>query len=59
MCKHQYLEMSVNSKKVMIFCHLKDAESNELLKLCIGQRYCNIKNEYIPHNQKENCKYYE
>ena len=59
MCKSSYQQMSVNSKKLMIFCHLKDAESNELLRLCACQRYCNNKDEYIPHNQKENCKYYE
>jgi len=51
--------MSVNSKKVMIFCHLKDTESNELLKLCSCQRYCNNEDKYIPYKQVENCKYYE
>ena len=59
MCKNSYQQMSINSKKEMIFCHLKDSEENELLRLCTCQRYCNNEDKYIPHKQMESCKYYE
>lgn len=45
----------------MLFCKLKDNKESlsEMMKLCNGQRFCSDEDKYIPHKQKENCKYYE
>jgi len=59
MCKYAYEDFSDRAKKIMIFCHLKDNENSEMLKLCTSQRYCNNEDKYIPYKQKENCKYCE
>ena len=59
MCKYAYEKYVMKSKREMIFCKLKDNETDDLAKLCIAQRYCDEKDKYIPHKQKERCKYYE
>ena len=43
----------------MLLCDLKRNENDELMRLCICQRYCNREDKYIPHQQKEQCKDYE
>ncbi|MEZ3425597.1 MAG: hypothetical protein K1W39_18165 [Lachnospiraceae bacterium] len=61
MCNNCYEHFSKRSNKIMLFCKLKEHEktSNEMLKLCICQRFCNDKDKYIPYNQKEGCRYYK
>jgi hypothetical protein len=59
MCKNEYEKMSVSSKRIMLFCHLKEKETNELLRICTSQKYCGEKEKYIATNQRVNCKYYE
>lgn len=59
MCLHSYEKLSNKTGEIMIFCHLKDNESNELMQLCVSQRFCNKKDKYIPSDQKKYCKYYE
>lgn len=61
LCKKCYEKLLERSGKIMLFCKLKDDEPNlsEMLKLCICQRFCSDKDKYIPHKQRERCKYYE
>lgn len=59
MCKYEYEQLSVSTKRTMIFCHLKDDNTEELLRICNSQRYCNIKDCYIATDQRNNCKNYE
>ena len=59
MCRHCYEEYINRTDKIMLVCDLKNDESDELLRLCICQRYCNKDDKYIPYNQKEQCKEYE
>ena len=59
MCKNSYEKMSEKTKKIMIFCELKKSETNELLKLCVSQRYCGEEGKYVPAKQKQFCKFYE
>ncbi len=59
MCKNAYEKLSTKTEEIMIFCKLKEYEQNELLKLCISQRYCNKSKKYIPADQKKYCKNYE
>ena len=58
MCKNAYENLSNTTNKVMIYCHLNDCETNEMLKLCCKIRFCDEKDKYIFHNEKE-CKRYE
>lgn len=58
MCKYAYEAFSNLSSKVMIYCHLKDNEKSDIMKLCIGQRYCNTVNKYVEYNQRNICKHY-
>lgn len=46
------------NNKIMLFCKLK-ALDNDLLNICVGQKFCEKKGKYVPHNQEKNCKYYE
>lgn len=55
-CYEKYLE---HARRIMLFCLRKAGNGPELLKLCDCQRYCSEKDKYIPHKQKESCKYYE
>ncbi len=62
MCKNCYEKFVERSGKIMLFCKLLDADKEvktEMMKLCICQRFCMDKDKYIPHQQKEGCKYYE
>ena len=62
MCKHCYKKFLERSNKVMLFCKLLEENNdnkNEMAKLCIRQRFCDEKDEYIPYKQKEGCKNYE
>lgn len=61
MCKNCYEKYCERSKKVMLFCRLLDAKQskNEMMKLCIRQRFCSDKDKYIPYQQQEGCKDYE
>ena len=59
MCKHCYENFVNRTEKIMLLCDLKESENDELMKLCICQRYCNREDKYIPHQQKEQCKDYE
>lgn len=61
MCKNCYEKFVERSGKKMLFCKLLDEDKNlknEMIKLCICQRFCKDKNKYIPNNQKQNCKNY-
>ncbi len=59
MCKNAYEKLSTKTDEIMIFCKFKDSEPNELLRLCISQRYCSKSKKYIPADQKKYCKKYE
>lgn len=59
MCKHSQELESPTTKKIMIYCLLHENENNEMLRLCISQKYCSEKDKYIEINQKRDCKYYE
>ena len=62
MCQNCYEKYCERSKKVMLFCGLKDNDSSytsEIEKLCSCQRFCSEEDKYIPHNQKLACKYYK
>lgn len=62
MCKNCYEKFVERSGKIMLFCKLLDVDKEaktEMMKLCIFQRFCSDKDKYIPHQQKEGCKYYE
>ena len=62
MCKNCYEKFVERSRKIMLFCKLLDSDKEaktEMMKLCICQRFCSDKDKYIPHQQKEGCKYYE
>lgn len=56
MCKNAYEKLSESTKKIMIFCRLKELKS--LDGICISQRFCPDKDKYIAFNQKKNCKKY-
>ena len=46
----------------MLFCKLLEENNdskNEMTKLCIRQRFCDEKDEYIPYKQKDGCKNYD
>ena len=58
MCKNAYEAISNITKKSMIYCRLNDEEQDEMLKLCCKIRFCDEKDKYIFHNEKE-CKRYE
>jgi len=61
MCENAYEQVSERTGKIMIFCNLKnngEKVRNEMMKLCICQRFCPDKDKYIPHQQKEQCKFY-
>lgn len=58
MCKNAYEQLCDRSKKIMIYCKLKDNEKDEMLRLCISQYYCSKEDKYVPREQKNNCKYY-
>ena len=60
MCRNAYEEYVERSGKVMILCKLRITNtSSDMEKLCVCQRFCSDKDKYIPHQQKEGCKYYE
>ena len=60
MCKNAYEEYIGRSGKIMILCKLRITNtSSDMEKLCVSQRFCSDKDKYIPHQQKEGCKYYE
>lgn len=59
MCGNCYEKYVERTERVMLFCKLKNSAIAELLKLCDCQRYCSDKDKYVPHKQKESCKYYE
>lgn len=61
MCSNCYEYFTKRSNKIMLFCKLKEHEktSNEMLNLCICQRFCSDEDKYIPYKQKEGCKYYK
>ncbi len=59
MCKKCYECLVNRTNKIMLFCSLKENEKNELERLCSCQRFCSDEDKYIPHRQKEGCKYYE
>ena len=62
MCKNCYEKYVDRTGKEMLFCKLRineNASHDSMFNLCICQRYCSDKEKYIPHNQRENCKYYE
>lgn len=61
MCKNCYEKYVERSGKIMLFCTLRDKDkecTSEMMKLCCCQRFCSDKDKYIPHKQKEGCKYY-
>ena len=58
MCKHSYEKILDKTNKVMICCKLKSLDNN-LLNICVGQKFCEKKDKYIPHNQSVNCKFFE
>ncbi len=58
MCKYEYEKKSEKTNTVMIFCKLKNND-NEMLNICVSQKYCGKKNKYVSHNQEKNCKFYE
>ena len=50
MCKHCYKKFLERSNKIMLFCKLLEENNdskNEMTKLCIRQRFCDEKDEYI------------
>lgn len=52
MCKYSYVKDDGK-----IYCSHENVMNSK--GLCICQRYCNNKSQYIPHNQDRNhCKYY-
>lgn len=60
MCKNSYEKFIERTGKIMIMCKfLENKSGTDLSKLCICQRFCNEKDKYIPHHQKEGCKKYE
>jgi len=62
MCNNCYEKFVNRSGKIMLFCKLRDKDSEaktEMKELCICQRFCSDKDKYIPNHQKEECKYYE
>lgn len=56
MCANAYKKKCTKNGTTMIFCNLINSDE-ELRKICIHQKYCDKKNEYIPSNQ-EQCRNY-
>ncbi len=59
MCKQCYEEYIERSGKTMLLCEIKSKEESGLARLCICQRFCPDRDKYIPHQQREQCKYFE
>ena len=62
MCKNCYEKFIKRTGKIMLMCKFLENESeseSDLVRLCTCQRYCNEKDKYMPHHQKEGCKKYE
>lgn len=57
MCKNAYEKLSERTGKTMIYCKLRTNDST--FQLCISQRFCRDKDKYVPHEQKNFCKFYE
>ena len=57
MCKNAFEKSSERTGKVMIYCKLRNEDGK--YKICVSQRFCKDKDRYIPHDQKNFCKYYE
>lgn len=58
MCKNAYEQVSIKTKKTMIFCKLMGNDGS-LSQLCISQKFCRDKDRYVELDQKKDCKYYE
>lgn len=58
MCKNAYIKECTRMQKNMYFCHCFDNEADEIKRLCLFQRYCGEKGEYIFNNETR-CKQYE
>lgn len=57
MCNNCYEKFVNRVKRKMLFCKLLDNNSSNIMtQLCICQKYCSEKDEYIPFKQKEGCK---
>nr|DAZ84242.1 MAG TPA: hypothetical protein [Caudoviricetes sp.] len=62
MCKHCYEKFISRTGRKMLICQLLENQehtASDLSNLCLCQRYCNDKNQYIPYNQKSGCKNFE
>ena len=57
MCKYSFEKISERTGKSMIYCKLQN--ENNGMKLCISQRFCKDKDKYIPHEQRNYCKFFE
>ena len=58
MCKNSYYKNNKRTDKKMIYCHCFDKEDDDMRKLCLYQRYCKDKEEYV-FNNIEKCKNYK
>ncbi len=57
MCKNAYVKPFSKNGKEMIFCNLFDSKSDEALRLCNFEKYCNIESKYILE-KPERCRFY-